>query len=110
MTEIIFSAPDVQSLAAAAAQMGFWDAVNHTVVQTGPIPVGGAWWYNYAGAIPEASGVWGRIRHNGDPAYLPTLPENSGVTLYTYSGSLGGWTSDGVTLAPEWVGSVAVIA
>ena len=128
-TEIIFSAPDIPSLIAAAVQMGFWDADKQAVIHAGPIPGGGAWWYAYQGTVYTPTGatttdahgnqvpvmaaqpgVWGRIRHNGDPAYIPQLPANSGITLYTYSHTVGGWTADGTTLAPAWVANVAVIA
>lgn len=129
MAEVIFNAPTIASLVSAATKMGFWDAKAKQVIQTGPIQGGGAWFYNYVGTVYTPTGattkdefgndvpvmaaqpgLWGRVRHNGDPAYMPQLPANSGITLYTYSESLGGWTADGVTLAPEWVANVAVIA
>lgn len=129
MTEIVFNAPDIPSLVAAATVMGFWNPTKQQVIQTGPIPGGGAWFYNYAGTVFTATGatakdalgntvpvmaaqpgVWGRIRHNGDPAYVPQLPANSGITLYRYDTTLEGWTADGVTLAPAFVADVAVIA
>jgi hypothetical protein len=127
--EIIFNAPDIPTLAAAAAQMGYWDAQKQQVIQTGPIFGGGGYFYNFVGTVYTPTGetttdafgntvpvmaaqpgVWGRLRHNGDPAYMPQLPANSGITLYRYDTTLGGWTSDGVTLAPDWVSNVAVIA
>ena len=55
-------------------------------------------------------GIWGRLRHNGDPAQMPTLPANSGVTLYHYDPVLGGWSSDGVTLAPSYIANIGIIA
>lgn len=128
-TEIIFNAPDIPSLVTAAVQMGYWDAQKQQVIQNGPIPGGGAWFYNFVGTVYTPTGattpdeygnpmpvmaaqpgVWGRLRHDGDPSYLPQLPANSGITLYTYSPSLDGWTSDGVTLAPTWVADVGIIA
>lgn len=122
--DIVFTAPDLPTLVTAAVAMGFYDATAHQIISVGPIPGGGSWFYNYVGTayqqtgtnsdgtpiMTALSGVWGRLRHNGDPAYIPALPANSGVTLYTYNQTLGGWTSDGVTLAPGYVGEIGLIA
>lgn len=129
MVEIVFHAPDIPTLAAAAAQMGFWDAENQTILDDGNIPGGGSWFYNFVGPVSvptgatttdangntvpvmqDLTGVYGRLRHNGDPQWLPTLPANSGITLYTYSADLGGWSADGVTLAPDYIKDIGVIA
>lgn len=115
--DIVFTAPDLSHLISAAEAMGFYNSATNTIISVGPIPGGGSWFYNYVGtaydqATPpnQLTGVWGRLRHNGDPSYIPALPPNSGVTLYTYSQTLGGWTSDGVDLAPSYVGEIGLIA
>jgi len=141
MTDIIFNAPSVQHLVSAAIAMGFYEApsANHPqgrIISTGVIPGEGGWFYNYVGQVQvptgnmvdavaptgqtvsvhemtTLSGVWGRLRHNGDPQYLPKLPANSGVTLYTYvPGTMevpGFWSSDGVTPAPAYVANIGQI-
>jgi hypothetical protein len=129
MIEVIFQSPDLQTLVNAAVSMGYYDPVAHTITATGNIATGGAYFLNMVGTVYQPTGatttdalgnvvpvmaalpgIWGRLRHNGDPAQLPSLPANSGVTLYRYSPTLGGWTSDGVTLAPDYVQNIGVIA
>lgn len=132
MVDVIFSAPDLPALVQAASAMGFYKTPpkgqppEAGIISNGPIPGGGSWAYNYVGTVytptgdmlisampgrrpyPEMEaqpGVWGRIRHNGDPKWLPTLPEGSGVTLYTLVEGVG-WTADGKTPAPDWVGNI----
>ena len=137
MTQIVFTAPDIQHLIAAATEMGFYSPIKG-IIQDGVIPNGGSWFYNYVGqvvvtpavydnttlpptlvtAAVMASGVWGRLVHNGDPSYIPALPSNSGVTLYTLQpigpNDANGnptleWTSDGVTLAPAYVATTGQV-
>jgi hypothetical protein len=67
--------------------------------------IGGYPYYMNLGSSTHP-GVWARLRVNG-----PTMPTfSNGVTQYSYSSTLDGWTSDGSTLAPSWVGDIAVIA
>jgi hypothetical protein len=130
--EVIFNAPDLATLIAAATQMGYvsLDAQGHPhITATGNIATGGAYFLNMVGTVYQPTGatttdsfgnvvpvmaalpgIWGRLRHNGDPAAMPQLPANSGITLYRYSATLGGWTADGTTLAPAYVANIGVIA
>jgi hypothetical protein len=131
--DIIANAPSNAALAAAGAAMGFWDAQNQQVIIAGPIPGGGSWFYNYVGTVYVQSGetvtdaqgnatpvmvalpgVWVRVRHNGDPQWLPQVPADSGITLYRQlpigeNGALV-WTSDGVTPAPDYINDIGQIA
>lgn len=94
--ETILNAADLATLNAEMTRLGL-----HSNAGT----VGGYSYYMNFGASTHP-GVWARLRVNG-----PTSPTfENGVTQYSYSSSLGGWTSDNVTLAPSWVGDIAVIA
>jgi hypothetical protein len=129
MIETVFNAPDLATLVNAAVAMGYYDPVAHKITASGSIATGGAYFLNMVGVAYYATGatttdiygnpapvmaalpgIWGRLRHNGDPAKMPTLPNGSGVTLYRYSDTLGGWSSDGVTLAPPYISGIGVIA
>ena len=135
--EVIFNAPDKATLVAAATQMGYvaLDAQGHPyITATGSIATGGAYLLNigddhngivhyeptgatttdaFGNTVPVMAalpGIWGRLRHNGDPAAMPVLPNGSGITLYRYSNTLGGWTADGTTLGPDYIKDIGVIA
>ena len=138
MTQIVFTAADLPTIIAAAEAMGFYSPTLG-IIQDGVIPNGGSWFYNYVGqvittpavynnttfpptlvaAAVMAPGLWGRLVHNGDPSYVPALPTNSGVTLYTQqpigpadpiTGRLAlEWTSHGVTIAPAYVGTIGQV-
>jgi len=137
MTQIVFTAADLPTIIAAAEAMGFYSSTKG-IIQDGVIPGGGSWFYNYVGQVVAtpavwnnttfpptlvtaavmASGVWGRLIHNGDPSYIPALPSNSGVTLYTLQpigpNDANGnptleWTSDGVTVAPAHVATTGQV-
>jgi hypothetical protein len=73
-----------------------------------------------------APGLWLRIRHNADPAIITTkmkptflaLAASLGATIYMQypigPNDVNGnptlaWSSDGVTIAPAWVGSIGQI-
>ena len=123
MFEIIFKAPDKAFFDAEAARLGFVDA-DGNVITAGTFASGGGWGMAIAGTIYEPvtppenpddpwpapvprEGYWGRLRINGTPETMP--PFSPEIVQYVWSESLGGWTDDGVTLAPEWVGNVAII-
>ena len=137
MPQIVFNAADLPTIITAAEAMGFYKT-GVGIIQDGVIPGGGSWFYNYCGPVVAtpavynyatlpptlvtaavmATGVWGRLAHNGDPSYIPALPSNSGVTLYTQQpigpNDANGnptleWTSDGVTTAPAYVGNVGLV-
>jgi hypothetical protein len=128
MAQIVFTAADLPTLVTASEAMGFYSSTLG-IIQDGVIPNGGSWFYNFVGPVVQtpavynngtfpptlvtaavmAPGLWGRLIHNGDPSYIPALPVNSGVTLYEYSATLGGWSSDGVTLAPDYVGTIGLV-
>ena len=127
--EVIFNSPDLPTLVAAAAAMGYYDPVAKKVTTAGKLAAGGSYFLNIVGVVYQPtgatttdafgntvpvmaplSGIWGRLRHNGDPAVMPSLPNGSGITLYQYSNTLGGWSSDSVTLAPNYIANIGVIA
>lgn len=124
MRETVFQAPDAAHLASEAARLGFVDADGNIIVN-GTFESGGGWFLNIVGTIYEPvtppadpddpwpdpvarPGYWGRLRINGEPTDFPTFSPD--IVQYGWSEELGGWTSDGVTLAPDWVGNVGVIA
>jgi hypothetical protein len=133
MVDIVYNAPDISHLVSAAIAMGFYvapdaDHPQGQILTNGEIPGGGSWFFNHQGVVyvPTGAtttdefgniipvmaplpGIWGRLRHNGDPQWLPTLPANSGVTLYWLTAE-GFWSADGVTPAPDYVATIGAIA
>lgn len=114
MTEIVFTAPDIATLVTAATNMGFYDPASKTITAAGSIATGGGYFLNLGETrrgitVPGVPGIWGRLRHNGDPALLPNLPAGTGITVYHDIPGLG-WSADGVTPAPAYVATVGVIA
>jgi hypothetical protein len=124
MREIIFKAPDADYLASEAARLGFAGNEGH-IITNGTLESGGGWFLNVVGTVyepvtPPANpddpwpapvarpGYWGRLRLNGQPENMP--PFSNDIVQYVWSDDLGGWTSDGTTLAPEWVSNIGVIA
>ena len=123
MAEIVFSAPNESTLASEAARLGFIDKDGDLIV-AGQIRSGGDWFLNVVGTLYEPQepvpygeeppppvarpGYWGRLRLNGPTDNVPSF--SPAITQYVYSANLEGWTNDGVTLAPEWVGMVGLIA
>lgn len=61
-----------------------------------------------AKAASPRPNVWGRLRVNGDISGLPSFSD--AITQYEYDVRLKGWTSDGKTVAPDWVGNIGIIA
>lgn len=127
MREIIFQAPDYASILADAERLGFVseDADGEKrIITNGTFESGGGWFINLVGDVYEPivgpidtdnpptpvkrPGYFGRLRINGEPTDFPTF--STDIVQYVWSEDLGGWTSDGVTLAPEWVGNIGVIA
>jgi hypothetical protein len=117
MADFVISAPDAATFVAAAAAMGFSDGQGGIIAQ-GRIPGDSdplaSYFFNFVGAIPDASGVWSRLRINGDNPFtrgLIVIP----ASLIVYSlvtspdGSAAFWAADG-TPAPEFVANVGVIA
>lgn len=124
MREIIFNSGDADNLNSEAARLGFANE-DGSIIVSGTFESGGGWYLNVVGTVyepmtppadPEGPwpepvarpGYWGRLRLNGTPDEMPSFgPE---LTQYVWSESLGGWTSDGETLAPEWVSTIGMIA
>lgn len=123
MQEIVFSAPDADFFHAEAARLGFMNE-DGGIITNGTFASGGGWFLNVTGDVYEPTlgpidpenpptpvkrdGYWGRLRLNGTPDQMPSF--SSEIVQYVWSEDLGGWTADGVTLAPEWVGNIGVIA
>lgn len=127
MREIIFNSGDYATLLAEAKTLGFTqedEQGNVTIVTNGTFATGGGWFLNIVGDVYEPivgpidpenppqpvkrDGYWGRLRLNGTPDNMPSF--SSAIIQYVYSEELGGWTDDGKTLAPEWVGQIGMIA
>jgi hypothetical protein len=112
MREIIFNAVDNATLMADAKNLGFIDS-NGNLVTNGTFVSGGGWFLNIIGTVFDSShvarpGYWGRLRLNGTPDALPAF--SSAITQYTWVDSLNGWSSDGSTVAPNWVSTIGLIA
>lgn len=123
MFEIIFKAPNEDFFKSEAARLGFMDP-NGNVITNGTFASGGGWAMALPGTVyepvtppedPEGpwpepvarEGYFGRLRINGTPETMPSFaPE---IVQYTWSETLGGWTDDGVTLAPDWVGDIGIM-
>jgi hypothetical protein len=133
MRDIVFSAPDYDALLADAERLGFtYDDEGVTRIKTsGLSPSGGNWFLNIVGTVYEPasppkftvvdgvsvpvfaapksrSGYWGRLRINTEAKQAPPFADT--IIQYEYDVDLGGWTSDGTTVAPEWVSLVGLIA
>jgi len=126
MVDIVFNAENYDVLLNDAKRLGFvyQDEQGHDQILTqGKLRDGGDYLLNYVGqlfvetggvvtdvlgqeipAVASRPGVWGRLRINGElPAELQFDPL---ISQYKYDTNLNGWTSDGVTVAPDWVGDV----
>jgi len=128
MTDIIFNSHDYETLLADAERLGFTqtDAEgNVTIITNGSLGGTGGWFLNIVGTVYEPvtppsnpedpwpapvprEGYFGRLRLNGDTSGVP--PFDPSITQYVYNAELGGWTDDGVTVAPDWVGQIGMIA
>lgn len=138
MIEEIYNAPDYEVLRADAERLGFVDKDGNILVN-GPTSDGGGYFLNMVGTVytptgelvedemgnmvPEMEaqpGVWGRLRVNGEGANLPEWSPD--IIIYKWHPELGpevkdsitkhagAWSKDGVTVAPDWVGNIGVIA
>ena len=135
MSEIIFNSGDYATLLEEAKTLGFVDAEDN-IITNGTFQSGGGWFLNLTGMVYEPvvpptnpddpwpapvprAGYWGRLRLNGTPDAMPTF--SSAIVQYVWDQNIGpvdpvtgmhsgGWTDDGVTVAPEWVGQIGMIA
>ncbi len=103
--EIVFSAADYATLRADAERLGFLNAQGDIEVD-GPVTGGGRYFLNIVGPIADHSGVWGRLRVNGDPSHVPHFSD--AITQYHYAPA-GFWSLDGVTPAPDYIAKVGLI-
>jgi hypothetical protein len=124
MKEIIFSAPDYETLLEEAEILGFINEdseSNRTIITNGTFVSGGSWFLNIVGTvyepveitnpedIPEPvarSGYWGRLRINGD-ATLPSFSES--IEQYEIDEE-GNWVDQYGDPAPDWLNNIGVIA
>ena len=135
-TELVINYPSDQALATLSQALGYWDPVNRTVTANGGIVTGGSYFFNAVGTVSEPTGAtttdgqgntvpvmaslpgkWARLRHNGDPAILNAqmtpatiaAAAQLGISIYQNSPTLGCWTADGATCAPDYIGTIALI-
>ncbi len=117
--DFVIQSPDLATLQAAAQSMGFWDAASGAFVTQGRIPGDddplSSYFLNVVGGVPDAPGVWARLRINGNNPFasgLLTVPAT--LTVYALvtpsDGSASFWSADGVTAAPAFVANIGVIA
>jgi hypothetical protein len=124
--EAIISAVDYATLLADAERLGFVytnEMGDKILMSSGVMANGFTYALNYVGQIyastsslpPEKAktaapypGVWARVRINGDFPEWPSFSANT--TVYQYDADLKSWTSDGSTIAPEWIGNIGFIA
>lgn len=110
--EIVFKTDDYAALESEATRLGF--VGENGVIIFGSFETGGGWFLNivgdvYIGDTPvKQNGFWGRLRINGVPTNMPTF--SSAVTQYTWSDTIGWWTNDGKTRAPDWIDTIGLIA
>lgn len=125
MVDVVYSVDSYATLVALAEQLGFGDG--ETIFIAGPINSGGSYMFNHVGTVmvptgntsegplgpqPEMQalpGVWGRLRLNGSTDFLSLIPAEAPLTLYRYVDGLG-WTSDGLTPAPDYISTIGLIA
>jgi hypothetical protein len=137
MTEYIFCSPDQATLARVATQVGCFDTNTQQVITSGWLAPDVAWFLNIVGQVfqPSAtttttdqrgntvpgmvplSGVWGRLRVIGDGIDVPSILaacRAAGMTVFEFkplvTNGQSVWTSDGVAAAPDYVGSIGIIA
>jgi hypothetical protein len=115
MREIVFSAPEYDALLTDAERLGFtYEDEGVTRIKTsGLSSSGGNWFLNIVGTVHDEDavareGYWGRLRINTESKQAPPFADT--ITQYEYDADIGGWTSDGTTVAPEWVSLVGLIA
>lgn len=117
MTDVIFCSPDFETILEEAKRLGFTrtdlDGKVHILTE-GSFPAGGGWSLNIVGNIPSDEGFWGRLRISNE-AMLPDFSPN--IVQYKQFRVDGpdnyvkiGWTKDGETFAPSWVGEIGLIA
>jgi squalene cyclase len=113
MVDLIGSAPDMETLQAAAQATGFLvdgEILTHGVWSGRE----GNWFLNIIeDGLVDAAGVWVRLRWN-DADFDSRMTQfiaavrSAGLTVYENDPTIG-WTSDGETPAAAWVGDVGVI-
>ncbi len=134
--EVVFSSPDLQTLIAAAGQVGWLDKETKQIISTAPIASGGSWFYNYVGQVSQPTGktivdpmgresteyapianLWGRLRVNGDTTNFDKIIQvcrSFGILIYELKTLTENtepvWTSDGINQGPDYIKDIAVIA
>lgn len=122
--EIIFDSHDYATLRSEAETLGFVNSKDN-IITNGTFESGGGWFLNIVGDVyepvtppanPDDSwpkpvkrpGYWGRLRLNGQPQEMLSFSPN--ITQYVWNDELAGWTADGITIAPDWVATIGLIA
>lgn len=116
--ELIVNYPSAAVLISLATSLGYY--VNGKLVDHGNLNVG-SYFINVVGPVPGQTGLWLRIRHNGNPALLDakmtpaflSQATSAGVVIYQWQPSLnsglGCWASDGATCAPASIAIIGLI-
>lgn len=126
MTDFILSAPDEATMNAAFQAAGFW--ADSAPLTQGRIPgdpgPNASYFLNIVGTVTLPTGEldtnglpilapvpgwFARLRINGLNPFAGQIAIPTGVTIYAQRPDVG-WSSDGVTPAPDYVASVGCIA
>lgn len=112
MSDIVFNADSYETLLNEAKDLGFTfkdNNGNDQILVNGPMLSGGSYFLNYVGPVDGLSGVWGRLRANGELSDLPAF--SSKITQYIFSEQLFKWINIQTgNDAPNSVENIGVIA
>ena len=137
-TEILINYPSKAALVKLATALGYYDAINKTIVAQARVDAGGDYFFNNVGAVEAspavydanrnlvtsavmAPGLWARLRHNADPQRIidkitasKSAADALGIKIYRRlplgpDGSLC-WSADNSTCGPAYLDLIGVIA
>ena len=138
-TEILINYPSKAALVKLATALGYYDAINKTIVAQARVDAGGDYFFNNVGQVVAtpavidpvtrvetspavmAPGLWARLRHNADPQRIidkitasKSAADALGIKIYRRL-PLGPndtlcWSADNSTCGPAYLDLIGVIA
>lgn len=138
-TEILINYPSKAALVKLATALGYYDAINKTIIAQARVDAGGDYFFNNVGQVVAtpavidpvtrvetspavmAPGLWARLRHNADPQRIidkitasKSAADALGIKIYRRlplgpNGSLC-WSADALTCGPAYLDLIGVIA